>query len=157
MTIQEMNNNPMTMITNLVDQYHANPDSFTEDQAEKLALIAFETNTPFRPETKKLKKFFFDLADTALLCLIPNELRPKRVGEDLYGESTGENIVGGAGSLLGLATGIGGAYGIGKRALPKAKTALSDAVEGFKTVGREQSRRMNPLDLRGVGNVGVSF
>ena len=54
MTIQEMNNNPMTMIANLVDRYHAEPDSFTEEQAEKLALIAFETNTPFRPQTKKL-------------------------------------------------------------------------------------------------------
>ena len=108
------------MIANLVDRYHAEPDSFTEEQAEKLALIAFETNTPFRPQTKKLKKFFFDLADTALLGLIPNERRPKRVGEDLYGETRGEDIAGAAGSLLGLATGATGAVKLGKAALPKA-------------------------------------
>jgi len=155
MTIQEMNNNPMTMIANLVDQYHAEPDSFTEDQAEKLALIAFETNTPFRPQTKKLKKFFFDLADTALLGLIPNEARPKRVGEDLYGESMGEDIAGAAGSLLGLATGATGAFKLGKAGLPKAKSAMSDAVSsGKQTFSNLRNLRK---DIAGIGNVGVPF
>jgi hypothetical protein len=129
-TMQDLEMNPMSIITTLVDSYHANPDRFSEDQAERLATIAFESGVEFRPETKKLKKFAFDLADTALFGAIPNEWRPERVGQDLYGESAGEDISGALGSLLGLVpAGLGagalikggfkGAKNLAKRAFGK--------------------------------------
>lgn len=153
--MQDLESNPISMLRSLIDQYHADPDSFTEDQAERIAMLAFDANINFEPETKKAKKLAFDVADMALFGLLPNEWRPKRVGEDLYGESAGEKISGALGTLLGLATGVTGAYKLGKAGLTKSKSAMSDAVAGFKSVGKQRARRMNPFDLTGIGNVGV--
>jgi hypothetical protein len=100
--------NKKLIATQLINQYHQNPDAFSEDQAERLALMAFTMNIPFRPETKKLSKFVFELANTATLGLTPNSWRPRRVAEHLYGETQGEKIAGGLGTLMGLAIPIGG-------------------------------------------------
>ena len=94
--------NPYEIIQNLVDEYHSNPDAFSPEQGERLATQAFESGIPFRPETKKLAKLGFDFADTATFGMLPDQWRPKRDGEDLYGESEGEKFAGGAGSMLGL-------------------------------------------------------
>lgn len=157
LTLKQLTSGPVRMVSDIVDRYHLNPDEFTEEQAKKIARLAFEANIAFRPQSKALEKFVFDLTDTALLGLIPNTLRPTNVGEDYFGETESEKFASGAGSLLGLAAGIGGAFKLGKAGLPKAKSAMSDAVAGFKSVGKERARRMNPFDLTGVGNVGVPF
>ena len=94
--------NPYDILQSLADEYHSNPDAFSPEQGDQIAMLAFESGIPFRPETKKLAKFGFDMADTALFGMLPNQWRPRRDGEDLYGESEGEQIAGGAGSLLGL-------------------------------------------------------
>lgn len=90
------------MAKNLVEDYNKDPDKFDENQAKKIAQIAFHYEIEFKPKTKAMKKFLFDMADTAVLGLIPNEMRPETVGEDLFGESTGEKFAGGAGTILGL-------------------------------------------------------
>ena len=102
--------NPQAILASLIDEYHSNPKAFTIDQSERLAIQAFQSGIPFRPETKKMKKFMFDLTDTALLGMVPNKWRPKRVGEDLYGESAGEEVAGAIGTLGGLVGGAGIAY-----------------------------------------------
>ena len=100
--------NKKLIATQLINRYHQNPKAFSEDQAERLALMAFTMNIPFRPETKKLGKFVFELANTATLGLTPNSWRPRRVAEHLYGETEGENIAAGLGTLMGLAVPLGG-------------------------------------------------
>jgi|3_EtaG_2_1085321.scaffolds.fasta_scaffold30798_2 hypothetical protein len=111
----------LNIISSLVDEYHSNPDRFSEDQAHRIALLAFENNIPFEPETKKLKKFGFDVADTALFGMLPNKWRPKRVAEDLYGESAGEEISGALGTLLGLVPAGMGAGALIKGGFKRAK------------------------------------
>jgi hypothetical protein len=126
-TMQDLEMNPMSIISTLVDSYHANPDRFSEDQAERLATIAFESGVEFRPETKKLKKFAFDLADTATFGMIPNAWRPERVGQDLYGESAGEDVSGALGTLLGLVPAGLGAGALIKGGFKGAKNLVGKA------------------------------
>ena len=52
--------------------------------------------------------FIFELSNTATLGLTPNSWRPRRVAEHLYGETEGENIAAGLGTLMGLAVPLGG-------------------------------------------------
>jgi len=113
--------NPYDIIQSLADEYHSNPDAFSPEQGEQIATIAFEAGVPFRPETKKLAKFGFDMADTALFGMLPDQWRPRRDGEDLYGESEGEKIAGGAGSLLGLVPAGFGAGALIKKGFKGAK------------------------------------
>lgn len=117
--------NPYDIIQSLADEYHSNPDAFSPEQGEQIATIAFEAGIPFRPETKKLAKFGFDMADTALFGMLPDQWRPRRDGEDLYGESKGEQIAGGAGTLLGLIP-----AGLGAGALIKGGVKTAKGLTG---------------------------
>jgi|TARA_R110000851_G_scaffold314713_1_gene476892 hypothetical protein len=144
--------NPYEIIQNLVDEYHSNPDAFSPEQGERLATQAFETGIPFRPETKKLAKFGFDTADTALFGMLPDQWRPERDGQDLYGESEGEKLAGGAGSILGLIpAGFGagalikGGLKTGKGLLGKAKMRIFDK-SGIKKGGGVTETGLVPVN-----------
>ena len=123
--------NPYDIIQSLTDEYHSNPDAFTPEQGEQIATFAFEAGIPFRPETKKLAKFGFDMADTALFGMLPDQWRPRRDGEDLYGESEGEKVAGGAGSLLGLVPAGLGAGALIKGGLKASKGLMGKAKMRF--------------------------
>ena len=57
--------NPVDRMKAVVFGYNENPKDFTDQQAEQIAYIAAKLGLPFRPETKKLSKFFLMIK---LLC-----------------------------------------------------------------------------------------
>jgi len=138
-------------------RYEEDPDQFSDNDAEYVARAAFESGIPFEPESKKTEKFFFDLADTALLGLIPNAWRPQRVAEEIYGESSGERFVGDMAGLIGLLIpGYGMYKGIG--ALKKSER-LQKAGSYVKQsrpaqMGKRGLVRYAVRACGGVGNVG---
>ena len=100
--------------TQLVYQYNNNPKDYTDDQAKKIAFLASQLGFPFRPESKALSKFFFDLTDKALLGLLPDSARPKSRGEEFFGETAGEKVAGALSTVGYLAPiGLGGALATG--------------------------------------------
>ena len=122
---------PVQRAKQIVFGYNENPKDFTDDQAEQVALIAAKLGLPFRPESKALQKFFFDLADNLAFGALPNDMRPTSRGESVFGETKKEKTAG-ALSLIGLALpGAVGASiaGTGARALAKRlPQAAQDAV-----------------------------
>ena len=52
--------NPLDRAKYLVYQYNEDPKKYTDSEAEKIALIAAKMGLPFKPESKAIKKFFFD-------------------------------------------------------------------------------------------------
>jgi len=143
----------MGALRELSRRYEESPDQFSDNDAEFVARAAFEAGVPFDPETKKTEKFFFDLADTALLGLIPNEWRPERIAEDIYGESQGERFVGDMAGLMGLLIPGAAAYkGIG--AIRKSAVAAGGYKEAARGIGRRGLERSADRMWGGVGNVG---
>jgi len=130
----------------IVYDYNLNPNDYTNSEAEKIAVIALQLGLPFRPETKKLQKFFFDLADSATFGAIPNSMRPKSRGEDLYGETRSERLSSGAGNLLGLAIPLTAGAKVGSKLLPRK--AMTDASK-FRTT----LRRAAEGATRGAGGL----
>jgi len=138
-------------------RYEEDPDQFSNHDAEYVARAAFEAGIPFEPETKKTEKFFFDLADTALLGLIPNEWRPQKVAEEIYGETHGERFVGDMAGLVGLLIpGFGMYKGIGaikkSERLKKAGSYMRQSTPG--QMGRRGLDRYADRLWGNVGNVG---
>ena len=95
-------------IMRLLDDYNSNPDKFTDDQAEKIAQVAKAYGVSFKRENKVGRKLAFDLADTALLGLVPNDWRPTSRGQETFGETgidreiyaDGPSLAGRAGARL---------------------------------------------------------
>lgn len=138
--------NQLEQARNLIYDYNLNPKDYTDSEAEKIAAIAARLGLPFRPESKKLQKFFFDLADNLAFGAIPNQMRPKSRGQDIYGETFGERVAGGAGSLLGLAVPITAGARVGSKLLPRK--AMTDASK-FRTT----LRRAAEGATRGAGGL----
>ena len=111
-----MKNPNRTDIMRLLEDYNADPDAWTDEQAEKIAEVAKAYGLDFDRENKAVRKFAFDTADTALLGLVPNEWRPESRGERTYGETGLDKFAGGAGTLAGIAGG-GGAAWLGRKAI----------------------------------------
>ena len=89
--------------------------NITKNEAEMLAANAYTKGLDFDVESKPLKKFAFNLANTATFGLLPDSIfKPDpSIGEMYHGENWSDYLAGGAGSLLGL---IGGGYGLVKGA-----------------------------------------
>lgn len=113
--------NEFKMIAEMVRRYNNGEISLSDRQAQKLAEMAFRYEIPFEVGSKPIRKGMFDAADMATFGMLPNEWRPRSPGEGLYGESTMDRFAGGAGSLLGLAGGVGAGIK-GARALYGAAT-----------------------------------
>ena len=94
--------NPLDRAKYLVYQYNEDPKKYTDSEAEKIALIAAKMGLPFKPESKAIKKFFFDLVDNLAFGALPEDWRPKSRGESIYGETKAEKVAGLL-SLAGLA------------------------------------------------------
>ena len=162
--------NPYEVAQQLVKKYNKDPKKFTDEQGNKVAEIASYFGIKFKPESKALKKFAFDAADVALLGMIPNRLRPKTAGEDIFGESFGEELAGATGTLLGLIPPVAlGAKAIGaggaafKGLMGKGKAGYTAGREGLKSrtgglAGRAAGSRAGQMGSRAaqtVGNIGT--
>jgi len=96
-----MNNNRIDVMR-LLAEYNKNPNQFTDEQAEKIAEVAKAYGVSFKRENKAGRKFAFDMADTALLGLIPNEWRPTSRGQATYGETGVDKFAGALGTTAGI-------------------------------------------------------
>lgn len=136
----------------IVSRYNSDPNLYTDEQAEKIAFLAYRLGVPFRPEKKVLQKFFFELADTATFGLLDDKKRPTSRGETIFGETPQEQLAGTVGGLLGLA--VPGAAGykvsgmVGKNLLTKAP--LPFGLDKF-TKGATQLTRGNTIELSKLG------
>lgn len=128
----------------LLEQYNSNPDQFSDRQAERIAQIARKHGLRFDRENKFASKLAFDLADTALLGMIPNRLRPVSRGESVFGETERDRVAGGLGWLGAIPTlgaGIAGRGAImaGGKALGKAGIGAGASAYGMAGRGIAQA------------------
>ena len=137
--------NPVERMKAVVFGYNENPKDFTDQQAEQIAYIAAKLGLPFRPETKKLSKFFFDLVDNMTFGLLPDDARPVSRGEKIYGETKGEKLSSNL-ALLGLAVpGVAGAK-VATRAGSAIKKRLPQATQDILN---KANRGSKPLTRAG--------
>ena len=124
--------NPLDRAKYLVYQYNEDPKKYTDSEAEKIALIAAKMGLPFKPESKAIKKFFFDLVDNLAFGALPEDWRPKSRGESIYGETKAEKVAGLL-SLAGLAVpfAAGATLGLGaaKAGIRKLPKKTKDTIE----------------------------
>ena len=89
-------------IMSIVGAYNADPRSFTDEEAEMVAMLASQTGMKFRRENKPIQKGLFNMADIGLLGMLPNEWEPYSRGQSVYGESFSEKVGSGMGAAAGL-------------------------------------------------------
>lgn len=130
------------LVLQLIDNYNRNPQRYTDEEAELIAMLSKQMGASFKREDKSIRKGLFDLADTAVLGAIPNSLRPRSRGESVYGETGMEKFTSGAGSLLGLAGGLIGGYGAIRGAVRSG--VPQRAGRGIYNMGRDAVGRMTP-------------
>tara|TARA_R110002051_G_scaffold6824_2_gene32401 strand:- start:5480 stop:6178 length:699 start_codon:yes stop_codon:yes gene_type:complete len=111
-----MRNNNRIDVMRLLDEYNKSPNKFTDEQAEKIAQVAKAYGVNFKRENKAGRKLVFDLADTALLGMIPNDWRPTSRGQEAFGETAMDRVGGAVGTVAGIA-GTGGAAWLGRKAI----------------------------------------
>jgi len=114
--------NPSQILQELVRRHNAGTLNLPKEQVKQLAIAAAQNGLDFQPESKPIRKMVFDLADTAAFGLIPDEFRPTSIGEDMFGESYGDQIAGGLGTAAGALT--GGALAL--RGLSRVGRSLRD-------------------------------
>ena len=160
-------------LMSLITDYYANPDSYSDQEAEVIAGLTRQLGMDFPRESKPLRKMLYGAGEMASFGLLPDSWEPHSRGQDVYGESTIDAIASGAGSLLGLAGGGVAAYK-GARGLFRsgaAQRAGGKVVDAGKTfrdmtgadravanvrgrVGRRVNPYMDPYFERAVGNIG---
>lgn len=120
MAIGPSNQNPQyaayKMVQELVDRFNSGElDYLPTKDKEQIAMQAAQFGIDnFKVENKPVKKALFDLTDTALLGLLPNEWRPSSIGEEYFGESGLDNVAGTVGTIAGMTIPIAGAFRAGK-------------------------------------------
>ena len=97
-------------LMSLITDYYANPDSYSDQEAEVIAGLTRQLGMDFPRESKPLRKMLYGAGEMASFGLLPDSWEPHSRGQDVYGESTIDAIASGAGSLLGLAGGGVAAY-----------------------------------------------
>ena len=117
----------LDIIMEMLRRFNEGEIDLSDDQAEKLAEIAYQMNAEFNPRSKSIRKGLFDLVDTAAFGLVPNKLRPYSVGQELHGESPSDKLAGYLGTGAGLLTGVGGAYKVATN-IPKVASAVGAGV-----------------------------
>ena len=134
--------NPVDRAKQMVFGYNENPENFTDEQAERIAHIAAKLGLPFRPESKALKKFFFDLVDNMTFGALPDDMRPVSRGQSVYGETKGEKTASNL-ALLGLLVpgaagakaGAAGARAIMKRLPTKTQEIVKRSQRASNAIG----------------------
>ena len=161
------------VISRLIIDYEKNPNQYTDEQAEAIALLSRQLSMPFDRESKPIRKLLYNAGEMATFGMLPDSWEPHSRGQDVYGETAIDAIASGAGSLLGLAGGTVGAYK-GARGLFRsdaARRAGGKVVDAGKTfrdmtgadralanvrgrMGRRVNPYIDPFFDRAVGNVG---
>jgi len=140
--------NPLDRAKYLVYQYNEDPKKYTDSEAEKIALIAAKMGLPFKPESKAIKKFFFDLVDNLAFGALPEEWRPESRGESVFGETKAEKVAGLL-SLAGLAVPFAAGASLGFKG---AKAGLSKLPKKTKDIiGASDKRLQSVLQAGRVG------
>ena len=125
-------------LSRAVYEYNDNPKKFTDTEAKQIARVAQILGLPFQPESKALQKFFFDLADTALFGLLPEDQRPVSRGEEVFGETRSEKVVSTVANLLGFlvpgTAGIKVGQKIAPALLKKADASDVPFLQGFSRI-----------------------
>ena len=148
----------------IIGAYNDDPRSFTDEQAELIALLAKSIGANFRRESKPISKGLFNMADVGLLGMLPNEWEPWSRGQSVYGESFSEKLGSGIGTAaglpLGLLSGYGQAYQSGVEGYQKGRAGLSNLGGRIgQSMYRPQipQNRNNLFDLLGdLGNIPYS-
>ena len=110
-----VNNPAFETIKELVRRYNAGELSdVSEKDLEQISILAAQYGIQFDVASKPIRKGLFDLADTAMLGLLPNKWRPESIGQEWHGESGVDKFAGGVGTLGGLGVGLYGGYGFAK-------------------------------------------
>ena len=128
------------MANKLVNDYNNNPHAFSEEQGQSVAYLAARYGLNFHPESKGLKKFFFNLTNTATFGALGGlgVEAPREVGEEYgFGSATGKvgEFLGSAGGFIvpgaaGMKLGQAGLRGASKLAPGLAKkTAASPRLQ----------------------------
>lgn len=138
----------------MVYDYNRNPYGFSEEQGQQIARFAAAYGLDFKPESKGLKKFFYNLVNTGTLGALSLAMdAPRETGEEYGFGSTGGKIAGGLGGALGLISpiGIGGMVGrAGLRGAARLAPELAGIVKGSK--GLEKAARWGATGA-GIGGV----
>ena len=118
----------------LINDYYNNPSSYTDQEAEIIAGLTRQLGMPFDRERKPIRKLLYGAGEMATFGLLPDSLKPHSRGQDVYGETAIDAIASGAGSLLGLAGGIGGAYKAGRGIMrsDRARDIANPAIENVR-------------------------
>lgn len=125
-------------VAELVRRYNKGDlDYLPEKQKEQIAMLAAQMGLNFNVKSKPIRKGLFDLADTALLGLVPNSLRPYSVGEEYFGESKADKFSGTLGMLGGAIVPIGLAY--------KGMNYARSGGKSLMDMGKNKMADLNPL------------
>jgi len=150
-------------VIRLLHDYNSNPKAYNDEDADIIANLAKSYGVGFKRSGKAGQKFLFELADTALLGMVPNEWRPEARGDKYFGE-TGLDRVASAGGMIGgaFAGGLGAFAGrhMAGRAVgkglgyaqhygPKAYSKGVEYAGKTYTKGRDLASRAN----KGIGNM----
>ena len=100
-----------------------------DEQVRQLSNTAAALGMKFEAESKPVRKFLFDGADTALFGLLPNEWRPYSIGQEIHGESWIDRQSGTLGQ-------IGGGLATGGLLLKGGKKALG-GIKGWFSKGTQ--------------------
>ena len=107
----------------IIGAYNDDPRSFTDEEAEMVAMLASQTGMKFRRENKPFQKAMFNMADIGMLGMLPNEWEPWSRGQSVYGESFGEKVGSGIGAAAGLPLSLLSGYGLVRGGMGLAKGA----------------------------------
>ena len=107
-----------------------------ERDAQRLAEMAYHYGIDFEVQGKALRKGLFDAADMASFGMLPNEWRPRSPGQDLHGEPGFDKLLGGAGTLLGLGTGIVGGAKLATKGYGALRGTFETGGKGASAIAR---------------------
>ena len=121
MEVDKMDPNQIMAI---IGAYNDDPRSFTDEEAEMIAMLASQVGMKFQRENKPIQKGLFNMADIGLLGMLPNEWEPWSRGQSVYGESTSEKIGSDVGTAAGLPLALLSGYGMLRGGMDLAKGAM---------------------------------
>jgi len=140
---------PWVSLRVLRQAYMENPEAFTSTELETYKALADYYGVPFDIQTsarRAIGNFLFNLADAALLGLLPDSIRDSVFGRPLTGA---ERFAAGLGDLAGLFAGVGVARA-GLRAARKAARKGAGRLTGRAAEARKKAAEV--ADLRRVYN-----
>ena len=153
----------MGAVQELLRRHNAGELDLPDEQVKQLSNMAAQLGMEFKVESKPISKMLFDLGDTALFGMLPDEWRPYSIGEELHGEPLLDRTLGGVGTLGGGLLSGGLILKGGKMALGGLKgwmgksSAASGAQRSWNFANQQGGGLMNMPALNPVMGPGGSF